>query len=232
VLAFDKQTGKLVRTHRDRDNTLMQVQPLGERWAGFYHEASSGQPAIALCDSAGDTCERLLDIEPHCDGKTCNDFKTPWGFGASPDRLVVAPDAEFRIVIFDEHGQQRTEIFRDDVERIPITEQFKAQYASLKKSEHPDNTSKLEFSDYFPALAAIKVSDEKIYAATYTQHDGKWECFMYDLDGTYIGTAYVPVKQSWPGIKLGTIGIKDGNVYELANEGQQWHLYVSDLEQS
>jgi hypothetical protein len=135
------------------------------------------------------------------------------------------------MVIFDEHGQQRTEIFRDDVERIPISEEFKEQYANQKKSKHPNDTSRLEFSDNFPALAAIKVSDGKIYAATYKQHDGKWECFIYNLDGTYIGTTYVPVKQPWPGVKLGTISIQDGKVYELANEGQEWHLYVSDLEQ-
>lgn len=232
VMAFDKQSGKLMRTHRDHDNTLMQVQPLGEQWVGFYDEGSSGKPAVALCDAAGDKCDKLLDIEPHCDWKvgTCNDFKTPWGFGASLDRLVVAPDAEFKMVIFDEHGHQLAKIFRDNHERIPITEAFKEQYANLKKSKYPGDSTKLEFSDNFPALAAIKVSDGKIYAATYKQHDGKWECFIYNLNGTYIGTRYVPVKQPWPGIELGTIGITDGSVYELAEEGQQWHLYVSDLD--
>ena len=234
VLAFDKQTGELMREHRDRENTLMQVQPLGEKWVGFYDEASSGHPAIALCDSTGEKCEKLLDIEPHCDWKagTCNDFKAPWGFGASLDRVAIAPDTEFRIVIFDERGQQRAEIFRDNQERVPITEDFKKQYAHMKKNTYPNDTSELVFSDYFPALAAIKVSDGKIYAATYTQHSGKWECFIYNLDGTYIGTGYVPVKTPWPGIEPGSISIKHGKVYELAKEGQQWHLYMSDIEES
>jgi beta-lactamase regulating signal transducer with metallopeptidase domain/Tfp pilus assembly protein PilO len=229
VIAFDKQRGEKTREYRDDENTLLQVLPLGERWTGLYDEDSSGNLAIAICDSTGEECTEVLDVESPCDRETgkCNYFKTSWGINTSYGRLVTAFDTDFRILIFDKHGRQLSEISRDDQARLPITKDFQEKYANVMKLKDLDD---VEFSGHFPVLAFIKVADGKIYAFTYQEHDGKRECFIYNLDGTYLGTRYVPEKHPWPNMNSGPTTIKDGKMYELAREDQHWYLYMSALE--
>lgn len=84
----------------------------------------------------------------------------------------------------------------------------------------------LEFPKNFANIQNSIVVDDKIYMQTYRRDNGNVEFIIYNIDGKYIGTRMVPLKEMNI-IRLYPYMISKGKFYQIfENEDEDWELSI------
>ncbi len=84
----------------------------------------------------------------------------------------------------------------------------------------------MEFPAYFSNIQNSIVTDDMIYMQTYRRDKGKAEFIIYQVDGKYIGTKMIPLKDMSI-IRLYPYTISRGKLYQVfENEDEEWELSI------
>ncbi len=171
------------------------------------------------------------------------------GLNPLPHRIHLVPyedkifisDTErgFFIQVFDQRGKRLWTIDKsDELKRIPVDGAARARIVEDIRQNQPkwiaDLIPDLRFPDHFPLLHDLHVSDDRIYATTYAEEDGKHEMLVLDLKGNTIDRILVPMESRHPFRRLMRSDLYDVDrrvLYELVRRtpGSTWELHATDL---
>jgi hypothetical protein len=141
------------------------------------------------------------------------------------------------IEVFDNKGDKLRTI-KGDFKKVAVTDGHKKKYLDFFKTayEYKDyynvNRNSFVFSDYFPILRDFRVSDNKVYALTFEENkEGKSHLYIFDIQGKFLGSKWVPIKEQSP-ITLYPFWIHKDQVYKLIEdiEKEEWVLTITRLD--
>lgn len=151
------------------------------------------------------------------------------------ERIVLAHRNAMAIDILDSEGSVIHSI-KYDVKPVPFRNEDREkvmeywrdrrynqeQIESLKK--------RTDLPDYYPPLQTCCVADGKIYVITYARKKDGYECYVYDLDGKYRETVYLPLNMLAPHIRS-PFTISGDKLYQLVYDydKEQWELRVNRI---
>ena len=124
---------------------------------------------------------------------------------------------EYKLLAFTrEHATQFLEAYRTS----PITKEF---YENFKK--------RVQFPEYFPAIDNFFVADGNVYVQTYKGIDKKSEFFIFDENGKFIKTVFLPVADK-DFMALSLFDIGNGNLYNLIEneDTEAWELHITEID--
>jgi hypothetical protein len=158
----------------------------------------------------------------------------PPRYQTSADRIFIGGKQQLEIDIYDSEGNFVKSIKRD-YEKQELTGDDKKKFLEIYKI-HPiyknfwESLEKvIKVPDYFPDYKTFLVSNQRIYVQTFKKKDGKTGFLIFDLDGKYLKTTFLPlVYQDIMTPYLFTID--GGKLYQLAeNEDEEWELRITEI---
>jgi hypothetical protein len=115
-------------------------------------------------------------------------------YAITDNKIYLADNRKgFHIFVFDKQATLLREI-KKDYNPLKVPDEYKDTYMKRQR-EHPEWESRHRqfnylFRKYFPAFSSFKVADEKIYATTYENKEGKYEIVVMDLTGKEMKRSY------------------------------------------
>ena len=158
-------------------------------------------------------------------------------FAAHGGKIVYAHnDGSFAVDVLGPDGEVQARIRRDDKE-IPFGKSDRDEmfafyeHHPLYKESFQRMKKRIIIPDKFPAILNCKVADNKIYIFTFRVKDRRNECFVYNLDGSFLRRAFVDLKGESPDKKGTPFSIFNDQLYQLVKnpDDENWYLYVSDI---
>ncbi len=155
-------------------------------------------------------------------------------FQTSHDRIFIGGKKRFEIDIYDQEGNFLKSIKRDYNKQKLTTNDKNKLFEAYK--ENPiykrfweSIKSAIIIPDYFPEYKTFLVSNQKVYVQTFKRKEGKTEFLIFDLDGKYLKTSFLPLV--YQDIMTPYLySINGGKIYQLAeNEDEEWELRISDI---
>jgi hypothetical protein len=152
------------------------------------------------------------------------------------DKIIALPGEDFVINIFNADGNKASMITRE-YNKINVTDDYKKGVHDFYKNSpnykqyYESIKNMFQFSQQFPAIQTYLVADKKIYIQTYLQENGKYEFFIYDLNGKFLKRLFLPVVYR-NSVKPFPFAIMHNKLYQLIeNEITEiWELYAEDIE--
>ncbi len=155
-------------------------------------------------------------------------------YHTSANRIFIGGKQTFEIDIYDSEGNFLKSIKRD-AKKQELTDDDKNKFLEVYKI-HPiyknfwESLEKaIKIPDYFPAYKTFLVSNQKIYVQTFKKKGGKTEFLIFDLDGKYLKTIFLPLV--YQDIMTPYLyAIDGGKLYQLTeNEDEEWELRISGI---
>ncbi|MCP5107372.1 MAG: hypothetical protein GY950_28555 [bacterium] len=155
---------------------------------------------------------------------------------AMDNRIIVPGGNAFALGILDADGNKVAAITRE-YKPLKVGEDYKKGVHDFFKTNPSTKAmyelflkDKLKFTDYFPPIQFIVVDSGKIYIQTYLKKDGKYEFFIYDINGKFLKRLFIPIKYR-DGLRPFPFTIKDNTRYQLVeNEDEEvWELHGLEI---
>ncbi len=146
------------------------------------------------------------------------------------DRIYVGDTRKgFYFAVYDCTGKKLYDV-KNEYEPLKISEKYKKEKIRILQEKPYWDSIKdkvnLHFPGDFPAYRAARFSDDKIYFVTFLSSNGKDETIVTDLDGKFLGKAWVPSDILHFSIS------KDTLYWLVENEKKEmWELYRENLKQ-
>lgn len=147
-------------------------------------------------------------------------------FAWEKDFIVKVLDLELKelyTIKFDEKKRKVTE-----EEKKEITEFLKVWPATRDVFEF---LKPLHFPEYYPSIAALVVTGNKIYVLTFKENKAEDdECMILDLKGKRLKRIFLPLKMSTPILPYPYM-IHEGSLYQVVEdeEEEEWALHVTEI---
>jgi len=146
------------------------------------------------------------------------------------NKIFVADSRKgLSISVFDETGALLYEI-RHPLERVKMSKEYR-DFATKSWPEKYWMTHKPVFPEVFPAFAAFKIDDSRIYAVTAARKDGRYEVIVMDLKGKILERGFrfpMPVDFWMPHSFARTFDVEAGRFvwveYNDAKEHYELHI--------
>ena len=163
-------------------------------------------------------------------------FTLDLGFETYKNRIYIkGKDPDFVIDVFDNNGE-KIKTVKLPCQREKVSEVHKESIYDGYRN-HPlfgkyfDQIKKeIVFPEYLPAIKDIRISDDRIYALTYTRDKGKNLFYIIDLDGNLIAKKMIPFE--WISIMVGNpYDIHKGKLYQMIKSeiSGDWELHIYDF---
>ncbi len=136
-------------------------------------------------------------------------------FDAESNREVLIQREYKPIKMTEKYKNWVMEYFRTD----PLIGQ---QYELIKKM--------IKFPDYFPVIQFLFAADQKIYVMTFLEKDGKYEFFVFDINGKFIKRVFLPYRYINP-IFPTPSAFKNDKLYQLLEDEdtEEWELHATEI---
>ena len=231
-LSFYSKTGEFRDEIKNSSLFIRSFVPVGNQFVALEYNFRDKLKVI-ICNSKLNKIKEIFTEEQA--RKRGSVFNAAFRFRKYNDKVYIASGKNFVICVLDitgkelfsitkdyklltftqEHANQFLEAYRNS----PITKEF---YEGFKKI--------VEFPDYFPAINDFFVADGKVYAQTHNEIDKKSEFFIFDEDGKFLKTVFLPVTDK-DFMTPSTFDIGNGKLYNLfENEDtEEWELHVTEI---
>ncbi len=116
----------------------------------------------------------------------------------------------------EEHQKSVLDFFKRNARIRPVYERLK---------------NRIAFPDYFRAIREIVLDNGKIYVLTYKRRDVKNEFYIFDLDGSLLQKAFMPIK-TFNGVSPRPFTVKNGKLYQLVDneETENWEIHITPFD--
>jgi hypothetical protein len=142
------------------------------------------------------------------------------------DFIIKVTDTELKelyIIKFNEKKQKVTaEDKKEIIDFLRTWPQTKDVFEILKS---------FHFPEYYPAIAGLVVSGDRIYALTFKENDADDdECMILDLKGKLLKRIYLPLKMATP-ILPHPYNIHEGFLYQVVEDvdEEEWSLHITKI---
>ena len=215
-------------------------QPLGhDRYVGYGNitEDNRNYLTINLYDAEVKGIKELFRQVNMNQSNEIRVFFTTLSFETYKERVFLCGREDFIIDAFDKTGKKLFTIDRE-YKRGKVTEQDKKNVIDWYKQDPRYDEAQfqiikqmLRFPDYFRAIDQIRAKDDKLYVRTHKVKDGKYEFLVFDIDGKYLETKYIPLEKGDP-VYPYPYDIGNGNIYQLIEnlDTEEWNLHVTKFD--
>ncbi|MCP4152463.1 MAG: hypothetical protein GY757_32290 [bacterium] len=234
-LSLYSKNGEYIREVKTEGFIYGEVMPLNDLYVGMGFSFAQGNgSSITIYNSKMKKEKAVFSINPV--KKRFRRFSFTFLFRTNGKNLFVAKSNDLNIDVFDKNLNKLNSITKKysppqctkERKRVLI-ETFDS---SPKKS--PGFYERLKkqtvFPDYFPAIRDFTVADGKVYVQTYRESDEKSEFLIFDENGTYLKTVFLPgVCERLYLSAMYTI--QNNKLYSIIDnvEEEMWELHVVDF---
>ena len=221
--------------------------PVGKHLVGFplerRQDGSMLPPMGVIYDQAGMPVKRFIEVPdilpppPPPPGSSRPSGKEDvlmvrdyFDYAVHDGRIYVADSKPgLSISVFDETGAFLYEI-RHTLERVKVSKEYR-DFAMKSRRGRYWAARKPVFPEYFPAFAAFKIDDDRIYAVTAARKDGRHEVIVMDHKGKILERGFrLPIQiDFWvPHTFARTFDVEAGRfVWVEYNESkEQYELHI------
>jgi hypothetical protein len=224
-----------------RNPAAFYIQPIDENYVGMSTTFGEGNTRFRTVNLYDPDLKEIREIyrQEHeiqvQKGKGIHLLKKAFVYYVVEDKIFISGKEGFVVDIYDEQGKLLRTIERKDYKKRKVTDAEKAEIHRILKRQYKElyeyfkNT--IIIAPHFPVIASIFVRDKRVYVLTNNEVDQMWEMFLYDLEGVFIKTLFVPMLKRDLLIPFPT-DIRNGNVYQLIenDEDEMWELHVTGIE--
>lgn len=239
-MSFFTKNGKFIKELNTGALSMsMRFQPIGNRYASLGINMEGGIQSINFSlNLYNDKFEKIKEIQKiNAVQKGLLQFPivSPI-FYVVDDKIITMTGEDFVINIFNADGNKISSISRE-YEKIKVTDNYKNgvhnfyKNAPNYKQYYESMKNMFQFSTYFPTIQTFLVADNRIYIQTYLQENGKYEFFVYDINGKFLKRLFLSIIYS-NSIKPFPFTIMHNRLYQLIeNEKTElWELHGEDIE--
>lgn len=239
VSLFTKE-GKYIKEFNTKALSMFGLfQPVGDGYAGFGmaqdEETKSMAFTLNIYDGKlGKKIKELQKLQFVQRGSFRLPTITPF-FCTMDNKIIVPEGKEFLLNIYDANGKKISSITHP-YKRPKVTDDYKKKIDHYLKTD-PNTKSyydmikqMLKFDDHFPAIQFFVVADKKVYIQTYLETDGKYEFFIFDLEGKLLKRLFLPVVYLDP-TKFHPYTFGRNKFYQLIEneDEEEWELHAIEI---
>ena len=205
-ISYFSRSGDFIKEKRMNDGMAFNWKPLGENFVAMLYKPVGNVPYFTFnCfDSSSrkvrEICTRMI---PHYK----KDNTVLWGklaytavsdFQIHNSRILVASAEDFKIQVFDQDGNLIKMIKKGYTRRKVTTAERLLIEAAWQESPYikknwDDLRKIIRIPGSFPAIKRFFIADDKIYVQTYKTQRDETEFVVFDLEGNYIKTLFLPL---------------------------------------
>lgn len=235
---FDKNDGSYIREIRSHSRAR-EFRPLGKGYAGqgMMVEAGIQYRAVNIYNSHLNKIKEVFRVRHHFQLREgLRVLPASMIFDTHDNKLFIAWEADFIIRVFDRNGNHLYNI-QKEYERLGVTDQYKKKVTVFFKTDKRYKSIfemlnlKIIFPPALPAIADLKIDQDKIYVITHRINEGDssaTQCLVFDVQGKYLNEMAVPLKRQNE-LKPYPYTIAAGKVYQLVEDGELWRLVITEL---
>jgi hypothetical protein len=245
--SYFSREGNFIKEKRLREVMMtVNIAPLGKGFAARgikseRDEMKKGKPGLYYTFN-------ILDKEGYKIKELCR-YHFPYGvakkipeYHVTGNRIFISGKDGLVIDVYDEQGNlektikkdyKKVEFAREDKQKIIKWYQedpYYRKYFVPNKRRWNLLQDDIEKAKYFPEFHIFLISDGKLFLQTYRIKDGKTEFLVFDLEGKFLKTLYLPlVYKDFTIPHLYTIG--KGKLYRLVEKADEnYMLHITGIE--
>jgi len=161
-----------------------------------------------------------------------------WGFPKFRifNNRIYCEELDNELLVFDIEGNK---LFQWDIhslipgyEKVRVTDEYKNRFYKILKlqvrQEYERVKKQLDFPTYFTIIKEYIIRDQNIFILTFVRKGNKSEIHQFDLKGKFVRTFY-QANLEQDAFTFYPFDIKDGKLYQLYDEDEDWTLIITDL---
>ncbi len=238
-VSYFSKKGEFIKEFKTAINPIPAAyQPVGKQYVGLGVAISKKRTRQLLVKLFDENLKFKKEIK-RIDLMTLGSLQYPLlapVFYTMDNKIVVGGERDFIISVFDKDGNLIKNITRNHP-KLKMTEKYKESIYHFYKT-HPQTRQRFDtfkkmitFSDEFPAVRFFYADNNKIYVQTYREKDGNPEFIIYDINGKYIKSVYIPFLYENVLVPFPAT-IKNNTFYQLIEneDDEQWELHGTKIE--
>lgn len=238
-VSFFTKGGKYIKEFNTRAVSMFGLfQPVGKGYAGLGFTRDEKAQSVAFTVNIYDDKFKKVKELQKLQFMQRGNFRFPMSnpIFYTMDNKIIAPEArEFILNIYDTNGKKISSITHP-YERPKITDDYKKKLDHYFKTDpntraYYDRIKQmLKFDDYFPAIQFFIAADKKVYVQTYMETDGKYEFFIFDLEGKLLKRLFLPVAYRNP-TRFDPYTFSRNKFYQLIEneDEEEWELHAIEI---
>lgn len=217
--------------------SVFSLQPIDGKFAGEFQiqEDRTNYRTINLYDEDMNKISEVCRHEHVFQGHSRNVeiLKKNFLYEVCRDRIFVSAREEFVIDIYNDSGKLIRTIKRE-YERPRVTEADQQEVHQVFRREYGPmyQTFKqlVKIADYYPAIWSIMADDNNLYVLTYKRANGKYEFFIYDLEGNFKNTVFLPMIKLDP-FRPFPLCFSDQRIFQIVEDEdtEVWELHMNHV---
>lgn len=232
--------GELLRV-KDLHNNGWLFKPLGERYIGFQTDTDPKGITYNSLNLYDEELNRTLNIfkkaspnQPNVNKQLV--FFTQGGvYDIGDGKIFINSREDFIIDVYDTHAKKVNTIEVPDYPCVKVTAETKEKVRkNIKRIKYyrdwiSTHGGKIVFTDNYPAILYLHVSQKVLYVMTMKKGPGGQEFYIFSTTGELLSHQYIPVLDEEEEMKPFTI---DGEKLYLLKENPHsdlWELHVTDI---
>jgi hypothetical protein len=152
------------------------------------------------------------------------------------DKMVVMDMEDFKVYVWHEKSDNLITI-KQDYEKLKFTAADKNKYLDFFKTDpnlrgfFENLRPLLTFPDHYPPIRSFGVGDGKIFVITYEEKNGKSRFFIFNMNGEFIKTTFLPLKGGMAHYQ-NPYFFSNGKMYQLVEneDEEEWELHITEIE--
>lgn len=169
-------------------------------------------------------------------GKGTQVLQKPFVYQAYKKKILLPGSDENFIDVFDSDMKKLFTI-KVKEEKLEVTREFKDKVihylrTSVRTKDIYEPLLKpVTFPNYYPAIQAFFVVDDRIYIMTWKKDQQKNQFYIYTMDGKFIKEHWIPLAYQNE-LELYPITMKNGRLYQLIEDldKEEWILHISQID--
>ncbi|MCK5059302.1 MAG: hypothetical protein KAT34_21815 [Candidatus Aminicenantes bacterium] len=149
---------------------------------------------------------------------------------------IYIPTYDGRVHVFDSPGKEVLN-FMPPYKKVKFTSALEKKYDAFFMNDirykmpykRDKDSNNIGFPGYLALLKDYRVSDDRIYLISSNKIKGRYDSFIYDLQGKLIKNTLLPLKDQ-DIFAIFPFTITGGKIYQLIeNEGEEWELHITPV---
>ncbi len=205
IYYYDKR-GKYIKEQKVQGQFMASVKPVGNNFIGLSYGNIEKKRYMKII-LVNNQFKKIKDLDFTLDekqsGQGLNFLAIPQhlytSYASDNIHIYTSVSKDMSIKVFDKQGKQIRTISKK-YKNLKISTDFKKKIINHYKTDpflkqFYNYLSPISLPDYFPAIRDMRVSDNKIYVVTYKIKEDKSEVLIFNTNGVFIRTVYLPIKE-------------------------------------
>jgi len=238
-VSYFSKSGEFLKEIRAMPN-FFNFQPLGDQFLGLGQsfEQKALFNTVNLFDANLKKIKEIYRADSGLKGpgKGIRVLQKPFVFQGYKNKILLPGSQENFIDAYDTQMKKLFTIKVKD-EKLKVTQDFKDKVIHyLKTSVRTKDIYEfllkpVTFPDYYPAMQAFIVIDDRIYVMIWKKENQKNQFYIYDMDGKFLKKQWIPLAYQNE-LEPYPLTLKNGKLYQLIEdlEDEVWNLHISTIE--